>query len=49
MRPYLLWLVAAVLVAQAALPLLAPENRGALFVVGLGAAAVFYAELEAKA
>ncbi len=48
MRPYLLWLFAALLVAQAALPLLAPENRGALFVVGLGVAAVLYAELEAR-
>ncbi|MDP9479297.1 MAG: hypothetical protein M3R38_27065 [Actinomycetota bacterium] len=48
MRPYLLWLLAALLQGQAALPLLDPENRGALFVVGLGVAAVLYAELEAR-
>ncbi len=48
MRPYLLWLLAALLVCQAALPIFAPENRGALFVVGLGVAAVLYAELEAR-
>ncbi len=48
MRPYLLWLLAAVLVGQAALPIFAPENRGALLFVGLGVAAVLYAELEAR-
>ncbi len=48
MRPYLLLLLAALLVSQAAVPIFAPDNRGALFVVGLGIAAVLYAELEAR-
>ncbi len=48
MRPYLLWLFASLLLDQAAVPVLSPENRGALFFVGLEVAAVLYAELEAR-
>lgn len=48
MRPYLLWLLASLLVGQYPLLLFSPGNRGAFLFLGLAAAGALYAELEAK-
>ncbi len=49
MRPYLLWLLASLLVVASACPIGAFGERVGAFCVGLAVAAVLYAELEAKA